>query len=189
MHRIMGSRLLDIDRLDAVRRAGASPRSALDRIAEAIRTSLAVPVALVSLVDANYQYLPGAAGLSEPLQSQRETPMSHSFCRHVVVEGGPLAVENTRRDARTRGNPAVDDFSVAAYAGWPLLTGDGLTLGSLCAMDTVPREWTWRDLLCLEVMAGTTMEVIEATTSIGHRSTRSRPHADPARPAEMHAQP
>jgi hypothetical protein len=62
-----------------------------------VRHQLSVPVALVSLVSAEDQVFPGAAGLLEPYQSERRTPLSHSFCQHVVASAEPLVIEDARR--------------------------------------------------------------------------------------------
>jgi GAF domain-containing protein len=134
-------------RLDAV----ADP--AFDRFAEMVRVVLRVPVALVTLVGADRQYFPGACGLGEPWQAARQTPLSHSFCQHVVVSGEPLIVTDARLDPRVRDNLAIDDLGVVGYAGMPLTDANGEVLGSLCAIDTEPRAWTAAELSLLTELA------------------------------------
>ena len=86
--------LNDPGRLRALAEAGlgamADPR--MEAIAERVRRRLQVPVALVSLVQHDSQVFPGAAGLPEPLASARATPLTHSFCRHVVTSAEPLVI-------------------------------------------------------------------------------------------------
>ncbi|WP_018332597.1 GAF domain-containing SpoIIE family protein phosphatase [Actinomycetospora chiangmaiensis] len=132
---------------------GAVPDRVLDRAAERVRALLGVPVALVSLVDPEGQYFPGQAGLPDPWAQQRRTPLSHSFCRHVVVSAEPLVVSDAREDARLQENLAIRDLSVIAYAGVPLLDDEGNVLGSLCAIDHVPRDWTAREVDLLAALA------------------------------------
>lgn len=124
-----------------------SPREAVfDRHTRFLVQSLGVPVALVSLVDDRRQFFKSSTGLGEPWATRRETPLSHSFCQHVVLEGRPLVVEDAREDPRLRGNRAIDELRVLAYAGYPIATRDGQVLGSLCVIDSRPRAWSRAEL-------------------------------------------
>lgn len=114
----------------------------MDEFAEWVRIDLRVPVALVSIVRPDSQVFPGMAGLPEPWASRRSTPLTHSFCQHVVLTAEPLAITDAREHPRIRHNLAIDDLGVVAYAGMPLTDGDGNVLGSLCAIDTTARRWT-----------------------------------------------
>jgi GAF domain-containing protein len=132
---------------------GAGPDEAFDRFASLVKRLLDVPVALVSLVDGERQFFPGQVGLAEPWGTKRETPLSHSFCRHVVIEGEPKVFADARIYAQVRDNPAISDLGVVAYAGMPLTDADGRTLGSLCAIDTRPRAWSKAELEILRDLA------------------------------------
>jgi serine phosphatase RsbU (regulator of sigma subunit) len=132
----------------------AASDPAFERFVRLVRRQLGVPVALVSLVDAQEQVFPGAAGLPEPYQSERRTPLSHSFCQHVVASSEPLVIEDARRHPLVRHNLAVPDLHVVAYAGMPLVDADGRVIGSLCAIDSQPRRWTDTDLAVLTDLAG-----------------------------------
>lgn len=94
-------------------------------------------VALVSLVDGERQFSKSRVGVD-----LTETPLSHSFCQHVVGDAAPLVVADARRDPRLRENLAIDALGVVAYCGVPLTGSDGYTLGSFCAVDDSPREWS-----------------------------------------------
>ncbi|WP_249522627.1 SpoIIE family protein phosphatase [Modestobacter marinus] len=132
--------------------AGADP--AFERFARLVRRQLRVPVALVTFVSADEQVFPGALGLSEPWQSTRRTPLSHSFCQHVVRSAEPLVVSDARLDPLVADNLAIPDLGVIAYAGIPLTDADGRVVGSLCAIDSRPREWSEDDLAVLVDLAG-----------------------------------
>ncbi len=132
----------------------AASDEAFERFVRLVRHQLSVPVALVTLVSAEEQVFPGAAGLPEPYQSERRTPLSHSFCQHVVASSEPLVVEDARRHPLVRHNLAVPDLHVVAYAGTPLVDADGRVIGSLCAIDSQPRHWTDTDLAVLTDLAG-----------------------------------
>jgi len=156
-------RLRDPARLEALRRTGLLDSAAEDiyqRLTVAARRLLAAPVALVSLVDADRQFFASASGLPEPWASTRQTPLSHSFCQHVVLRGCPLVVEDARQHPTLQHNLAVPDFDVVAYLGVPLITPDGQILGSFCVIDHVPRRWGPREVATMEALAGAVMTEI-----------------------------
>ncbi|MEU8821149.1 SpoIIE family protein phosphatase [Actinoplanes sp. NPDC048796] len=151
-------------RLAALRHTGlgAAADEAFDRFAEIVRRTLHVPVALVSLVSDDRQVFPGACGLGQPWARERQTPLSHSFCQHVVATREPLVVVDARADPLVRDSLAVDDLGVVGYAGMPLTDADGQVLGSLCAIDHEPRHWTEAELSLLADLAATCSDALRA---------------------------
>jgi len=156
-------------RLSALWRTGldAVADPAFDRFADMVRKVLGVPVALVSLVDEHRQIFPGACGLAEPWAGQRQTPLSHSFCQHVVQTAEPLVITDAREDPRVRDNLAIGDLGVVGYAGMPLTDADGLVLGSLCAIDVRPHEWTPRELDLLADLAAACSDSLRLRIATG----------------------
>ena len=134
-------------------RLAATPDEAFDRFARLVGDLLDVPVALVSLADADHQFFPGEVGLAQPWSAQRQTPLSHSFCQHVVDLGTPMVLADARLHPDLRHNLAVPDLGVVAYAGMPLTDLEGRVLGSLCAIDDKPRDWTAEQLRTLADLA------------------------------------
>ncbi|MEJ2888336.1 GAF domain-containing SpoIIE family protein phosphatase [Actinomycetospora aeridis] len=147
--------LADPERLASLAASGLGAESdpEMDWFGERVRRWLGVPVALVSLVRADEQVFPGAAGLGEPYATSRRTPLTHSFCQHVVASAQPLVVRDARSDPRVAENLAVRDLAVVAYAGMPLTDGSGRVLGSLCAIDDQPRDWSEQELEALRDLA------------------------------------
>ena len=145
----------DPRRLRALERSGltSEPDERLDAYAVWVQELLTVPVALVSLVQADAQVFPGMIGLPEPWATKRSTPLSHSFCQHVVLTAAPLVVTDAREHPLVRDNLAIPDLGVIAYAGMPLTDADGTVLGSLCAIDVEPRRWTDAELTHLQRIA------------------------------------
>jgi PAS domain S-box-containing protein len=146
----------DERRLDALARSGlldsvAEPR--FDRLTALVRELIDVPVALISLVGDDRQFFKSCLGLPELWASKRETPLSHSFCQYVVHHAEPLVIEDTRAHPFLHDNVAARELGVVAYAGMPITNEDGVALGSLCAIDTVPRAWTERQLGALAALA------------------------------------
>jgi len=137
------------------------PEEAFDRLTRLATRVLGVPVALVSLVDGERQFFKSQQGLPEPWACQLETPLSHSFCQHVVTSAEALVVEDARLDPELCDNLAIRDIGVVAYAGIPLTTPDGHTLGSFCAIDSEPRAWSEDDLEVLRDLAASAMTEIE----------------------------
>lgn len=127
--------------------------ASFDHYARLIRRLLHVPISLVTIVEAHRQVFPGASGLQEPYRSSRQTPISHSYCQYVVADGQPLVVSDARQEPRFTNSPAIADLEAIAYAGWPLVDGDGHTIGSLCAIDTEPREWNDDEMQVLQDLA------------------------------------
>ena len=76
-----------------------------DRYARLVRHSLRVPVALVSIVEAERQVFPGAEGLPEAYERARQTPLSHSFCQYVVADSEPLVARRRPRGPAAAGQP------------------------------------------------------------------------------------
>ena len=100
-----------------------------------------VPIALVSFVEENAcrQYFKSAKGLPDGLS---QTDLDRSFCRIVTRTGAMLAVSDARTDERVGNNPIIDEMGVISYLGAPISGPSGETLGSLCALDRVPRDWS-----------------------------------------------
>jgi GAF domain-containing protein len=143
-------------RLAALRATGLVDGPAdpgLETLARLCAKLLSVPVALISLVEAERQFFAAACGLSDPWAGERQTRLSHSFCQHVVVSRQPFVVSDAREHPLVRENPAIRDLGVVAYAGIPLTTSDDEVLGSFCAIDHKPRVWTQANLDVLRHLA------------------------------------
>jgi PAS domain S-box-containing protein len=161
-------RVSNPDRLEALRRTGlldSAAEEAFDRLTRLASKILRVPTALVSLVDGDRQFFKSQTGLPEPWASQRQTSLSHSFCQHVVNSQEALIVPDARENPLVSQNLAVAEIGVVAYAGIPLTTADGQTLGAFCTIDGHARAWTKEDLDILRDLAALTITEIELRTA------------------------
>ena len=152
------------ERLRELTRTGlldTPPEERFDRLTRLAATVLNVPVALISLVDSDRQFFKSCHGLAQPWAAERGTPLSHSFCQHVVAARRPLIVTDAREHPVLRDNPAIRDLGVVAYAGAPLMTRSGQVLGTLCAIDHQPRHWTPEQVEILGTLAGSVLTEIE----------------------------
>jgi PAS domain S-box-containing protein len=114
-----------------------APETSFDRITAAAARIFRVPVAIVSLVDRDRQWFKSIVGL--PIV---ETSRDVSFCAHALLTPDEVTVvPDAALDARFADNPLVTGApGIRFYAGAPLRTAAGFALGSLCVIDTVPRD-------------------------------------------------
>lgn len=151
---------LESCRLHALRREAVldTPEEpAFDRLTKLAARFLEAPVALVSFVDQDRQWFKSALGLPEPYATLRQTPLSHSFCKAVVVTRSVLLIEDARLDPRVAGNLAIRDLGVIAYLGIPLVGESGHVLGSFCVIDGKPRQWTEEQVATMQELAAVVM--------------------------------
>jgi CheY-like chemotaxis protein len=134
----------------------------LDLITRLAAEILQVPVALLSLVDADRQFFKSQVGLPDVWAEKRETPLSHSFCQWVVSGHEELVVNDARVHQVLRNNRAVDELGVGAYAGVPISAIEGQPIGSFCAVDVKPHPWSDDDLATLRDL----VQVVEAHAAL-----------------------
>lgn len=147
------SLLDDPQRLNALGEASlldTAPEAEYDRLTRMAQHVFNAPVALISLVDDRRQFFKSLQGLPEPVASIRETPLSHSYCKHVVMQGETLVISNSNDHEISRNNPATKEMGIGAYLGAPLLAPTGEILGSFCVIDYKPRQWNDLDRSIIE---------------------------------------
>lgn len=135
-------------RLAALRRYAildTPAEAAFDRITRLISGIFQVPIATVTLIDAERQWFKSCTGLDV-----KETGRDVAFCAHAILQNDVLVVPDARADARFRDNPFVTGAPhIRFYAGAPLISGDGFKLGTVCLIDTVPRDFSAADAAML----------------------------------------
>jgi len=112
-------------------------------------------MSVVSIVqeDRDRQFFAAGYGLDTSWPACRQTGLSHSICRHVTRTGVPVVIANVAESALVRDNRGVVALGAVAYLGVPIHWIDGMTIGALCIIDTVPRPWTDTDRVRLEAFA------------------------------------
>lgn len=111
------------------------PDPRFDRLARLAARQLDVPIALVSLMDAERQWFKACLGLSVP-----GTSRDVAFCAYTILGTETMDVPDATADARFAANPLVTGApGIRSYVGVPLTVEDGLSLGTLCLIDTKPR--------------------------------------------------
>ncbi|MBU0830544.1 MAG: sensor domain-containing diguanylate cyclase [Gammaproteobacteria bacterium] len=154
--------LTDPQRLAAVFNTGlldTPPEEGFDRLTRLAAKLTGAPVTFVSLVDADRDFYKSTFGMSEALNSARELN-GRTFCHHVLVSEDALILEDVAQLPVFRDVPAVASLGVRAYAGIPLKTEAGEMLGSFCAVDFQPKQWSKRDIEILVELAHSAMREI-----------------------------
>lgn len=126
-------------RLRAVGRSGlldTPPEPAFDRITWLASLIAGAPVSTVTLLTARRQWFKSRKGTA-----LEETPREWALCNHAIMGDDLMIVEDARQDARFRDNPLVTGHEhIVFYAGCPLRSPDGHALGTLCVIDSAPRQ-------------------------------------------------
>ena len=113
------------------------PEERFDRVTRLAAQLFGVPIAVISLVDAKRQWFKSRHGLDAI-----ETPRDVSFCGHAILQDGVFHVPDALQDPAFADNPLVlGDPKIRFYAGTPLRTKSGAALGTLCLIDTKPRDF------------------------------------------------
>jgi serine phosphatase RsbU (regulator of sigma subunit) len=127
------------------------PEAAFDDLARLAGRLLKAPFAFMTLVDADRSFWKARIGIPEGGPSQNR--VEESFCQYVIASGEPLIAGDVTANDLTAANPSIESMGVRAWAGFPLVSGDGQPLGSFCVVDTVVREWTSDDVETLRLLA------------------------------------
>ena len=138
-----------LDALLALKLLDTPGEDRYDRITRLAQRLFKVPIALISLIDAERQWFKSRQGLSAT-----ETPRRISFCGHAILHDDIFMVPDTLDDPRFADNPLVTDApDIRFYAGAPLSTLEGFHIGTLCLIDTAPRELSAEDQQSLRDLA------------------------------------
>lgn len=115
------------------------------------------PISLVSLIDEDRQWFKSRHGIDAS-----ETTRDVAFCAHAIVDGEVLIVPDATFDPRFTDNPLVQsDPHIRFYAGAPLVTANGESLGTLCVIDRVKRTLTDDQINSLRALSRQVMAQLE----------------------------
>ena len=149
-------------RLRALRRLrvlDSLPEQLFDDIVLLASEICGTPIGLISLIDTDRQWFKARVGLDAT-----ETPRSFAFCAHaILVPDDVMNVPDAARDPRFAAKPLVPgDPNIRFYAGAPVVTPEGEALGTVCVIDTVPRELTSAQRAALQALARQTAALLQA---------------------------
>ncbi|POZ61961.1 GGDEF domain-containing protein [Chromobacterium alticapitis] len=170
-------------RLESLRRMqilSTPNEEAFDRIVRLSKRLFRVPIAVISLIDEHRQWFKSCSGL-ELRQTERRT----SFCGHAILSDELLVVPDASRDERFHDNPLVTGApGIAFYAGRPIKNWEGFRIGTLCVIDTQPRQLSADDRQSLDDL-GAWVEMALANRQLGEAQAEIVAELDAARRQSM----
>lgn len=108
------------------------------RLTRLAKATFNVPIALITLLDRDRQWMISCDGLN-----MRQSSRNVSFCAHAILLQGIMIVKDTLQDDRFDNNPLVQDEPfVRFYAGCPVRLPDGSIAGTICLLDNKPRDFS-----------------------------------------------
>jgi len=156
--------------LEAYQVLDSEPEQAFDDLTTLASAVCRAPIALISLVDSHRQWFKSRVGLGAA-----ETPREVAFCSHAILRPGQtMEVPDALEDRRFARNPLVTGAPhIRFYAGAPMVTPQGLPVGTVCVIDHEPRRLQSLERQALESLARnvvTQLELRQARASLEHDS-------------------
>lgn len=142
--------------LDAYRPVLAAAEPTFDRLTTLAGDLLDVPMTAVGIIDDREQEFLACYGVDFGVFPREET-----VCTYALLEPGVTTIPDLADDPRFAGNEGLESYDLRAYASANLTTPDGRVVGTFCAYDRVPREWTDDDRDNLRLLAAEAMETLE----------------------------
>jgi signal transduction histidine kinase/CheY-like chemotaxis protein len=155
-------------RLETLRRyhiLDTLPEQVYDDVAMLAARICDVPIAIISLVDANRQWFKAIVGLDA-----HATPREVAFCAHAILHNGVFVVRDASEDARFADNPLVTgNPDIRFYAGAPIVAPNGCAMGTVCVIDRRVRDLSTEQLESLEALSRQVVAHLELREQIRMR--------------------
>ena len=143
-----------------------SPEKVFDDLTQLAADLCETPVAMVTLIDEHRQWFKSKVGVEIS-----ETPREVAFCAYTILVPGVLEVPDATNDPRFKYNPLVTGApGVRFYAGVAVTTSDGHSVGTLCVVDSRPRNLSERQTRALTVLAHAVSAQIQLRRKVSNLS-------------------
>ncbi|WP_339654133.1 PAS domain S-box protein [Flavobacterium frigidarium] len=150
----------ELERIKALKKYAimdSLPEEEYDAITKLASFICGTPISLVSLLDEERQWFKSTVGIDAS-----ETPREISFCQHAIMGDDVYEITNTLEDATFVDNPLVTgDPNIRFYAGAPIKDENGFNLGTLCVIDTVPRELSKQQKESLQLLSNQVVSLLK----------------------------
>lgn len=119
-------------------------------------------ISTISLIDEKRQWFKSKVGIDA-----HETSRDAAFCAHAIINPDEIfTVKDSRLDDRFHDNPMViGEPHVVFYTGIPLVSPEGLALGTLCVIDDKPKELDEEQLRALKALSNQVVSLFELRKS------------------------
>lgn len=156
--KLLGNEAVRQAELDAYAVVDSFEEQAFDDLTRAAADILQTPIALITFLDHDRNWFKSRIGISAT-----QAPREFAICEHMLLQPGEvLVVRDARVDDRFRDNPLViGEPNIRFYAGAPLVSPSGHTLGAICAIDTRPRDIDARQIERLQFLARQVIDTLE----------------------------
>ena len=162
-----------VARLHAYRILDTPAERAFDRLTRLVAGCFEMPMASISLIDADRQWLKSHVGMGPACACRRED----AFCAHAILHDEVMVVRDATRDPRFADNPfVVGQPAIRFYAGAPLRTEDGFHLGTICVLDHVSRRFSTAHKRMLADFAGLVLDEMTLRLSADRLRVEAREH-------------
>lgn len=150
--------------IDLLKNPDKGRDDALEKYTHLICHLLSMPMGFVSVLDEEKQYIKSAQNVAVT-----ETSLSEAFCAQTLKQSKTFICHDTHKHPTFRDYHAVKEAPfIRFYAGCPLKTQDGVPVGTLCILDTQPRELSDDQLDLFEKMAGLISDFLASWHSVGY---------------------
>ncbi|MCK8494864.1 ATP-binding protein [Spirosoma sp. RP8] len=150
-----------------------APEIEYDRVSHIASQLCQTPIAMVSFIDRERQWVKSFHGLGV-----ENIPREISLCAHTITNVHPLVVEDTTKDNRFFDNPAViGQPNIIFYVGIPLLSAEGMAIGSICVIDHQPRKLSPSQQMAMLALADQVMLLMELRRT-NNQLSRARAEAE-----------
>ncbi|KPQ34147.1 MAG: His Kinase A (phospho-acceptor) domain/GAF domain [Phormidesmis priestleyi Ana] len=129
-----------------------------DEATQTVSRLLAMPLCILSIMDATQQHFKSVVGLSRlglmnQLASARSIARQESFCTHVIDSGKTFALADATADPAFSRSLLVQQYGIQSYLGVPIFTSEGCCIGTIAVMDLLPHSFTQQEVTLLELSA------------------------------------
>lgn len=137
------------------------PENVFDDAVKLVSYICGVPIAHISFIDDTRQWFKSEIGIGIS-----EVTRDISFCRYTIMDSALVEIPDTHLNQRFKKDPNVTGgFKVRFYAGIPLTTPDGFNIGTICAIDYVPKELNDHQRNALSIIAKHIIDELELRTT------------------------